>query len=415
MGISEQLSIFGNEYWDFKNTTQSEIHKIAKYPAIMVAPMQNQLLQSLKAEFPHYISMLDPFHGSGVTLIEAASLGFKVYGIDINPYAHLIAKVKLYGVDNDTLMHSNAIITNTITDLQTSNNYQLHSFYNINKWFREDIIKDLSIIRHAISLEKDLRTRLYYWLCFGEIVKKYSNTRTSTFKLHIKLEDKIMELPNQVFDDFFLKIDTAYKYLTNDNLNFTIVCGNAITHMGSLPNNSFDIVCTSPPYGDNNTTVTYGQYSALQLFWINIDDLKCDNSFLSSYSKIDSISMGGTHCNEITGKYHSFDDFLTKITDTKKRKTIRFVSDYEKAIIEMYRLLKPGGSMVLTLGNRRVDNTEFPLVEITKELGAELQMTLLYSLNRKILNKRMPIRVSKIQNHGAVNSMSKETVLIFQK
>ena len=32
-----------------------------------------------------------------------------------------------------------------------------------------------------------------------------------------------------------------------------------------------DLIVTSPPYGDNNTTVPYGQYSYLPLQWIDLE------------------------------------------------------------------------------------------------------------------------------------------------
>ncbi len=82
---------------------------------------------------------------------------------------------------------------------------------------------------------------------------------------------------------------------------------------------------------------------------------------------------------------------------------------------EMIRVLKENHLMVLTLGNRRVDNIEIRLDEITKEYCLEKGMTLEAKLNRVIPRKRMPRKISYIENHGSVSSMNKETVLIFRK
>ena len=54
------------------------------------------------------------------------------------------------------------------------------------------------------------------------------------------------------------------------------------------------ISITSPPYGDNATTVTYGQFSSLSLRWIDPKDLCLEGWELDNYSIIDSKSMGGT-------------------------------------------------------------------------------------------------------------------------
>ena len=81
----------------------------------------------------------------------------------------------------------------------------------------------------------------------------------------------------------------------------------------------------------------------------------------------------------------------------------------------MTRLLKPKGSMVLTLGNRMVDRLEFPFIELNKEIGQYYGLELVHIINRNLINKRMPIRVSRLSDGKPVDSMSKETVLLFRK
>ena len=59
--------------------------------------------------------------------------------------------------------------------------------------------------------------------------------------------------------------------------------------------NFFDLHVTSPPYGDNKTTVTYGQYSYLPLQWIDLQDIdeRANKTFLSTTSQIDTLGLGG--------------------------------------------------------------------------------------------------------------------------
>ena len=401
-----------NSYWDFKAARSTGIHKIAKYPAVMVAPMQLEILTSLITSNPNYTTMLDPFHGSGVSLVEGGAIGLQVYGIDINPYAHLITKVKLSNLDFETVRTKNLDIENKI---QATHQYRRHNFVNISKWFRDDIIDDLSKLRSLIYEEDEADIRIYYWLCFGETVRIHSNTRTSTFKLHVKEEEKIRTMENNVFKDFIARINKYYGYLPK-NINSQLYCKDSIEKLKFFDSESFDIICTSPPYGDNSTTVTYGQFSSLQLNWIDIEDIGCSRSWLDNFSKIDSASMGGAYNRYIiNNNYPSLTSFLEKVSPGKHKKVLKFVADYEAAFLEMDRVLRHGGAMVLTLANRRVDNTEFPLVTITQEMAAHSGLTLKSTLNRKIQNKRMPHKVSRVSNHGAVSSMSKETVLMFFK
>lgn len=417
MNLATVLNSYSDEYWDFKDAKNDGIHSIANYPAPMVAPMQHELLRLLLKENPSYQKMLDPFHGSGVTLVEGQSLGLEVWGMDINPYAHIISLAKLEKYDPRIIDIANREIMQRIETLRKNNIAILYSFDNIKKWFRDDIIDTLRIIRTAITMEPNIRTRRYFWLCFGEIVKRYSNTRTSTFKLHIKEPEKISGMDNNVLSDFYKKIDETYKLIGYPQVSpFHLTCGDSIEIMKNYEQGSFDIICTSPPYGDNATTVTYGQFSVLQLLWIDNNDFQYDSSCVDNYSKIDSLSLGGTH-SENNAYYYSpiISSYISKLTAHKQNKIKRFYADYENAFRLMSRLLKPNGSMVLTLGNRMVDRLEFPFIDVNKEIGQYYGLKLIHVINRNITNKRMPFRVSRLSDGKPVNSMSKETVLLFKK
>lgn len=417
MNIANLLNSYSDEYWDFKDARNEGIHSIAHYPAPMVAPMQHELLRLLLEENPTYRKMLDPFHGSGVTLVEGQALGLDVWGIDINPYAHIISLAKLEKYDPKKIEAANRKIMKRIDDIQRKGVDIFHSFENIQKWFREDVIKDLRVIRTAITMESNLKTRRYFWLCFGEIIKRYSNTRSSTFKLHIKETEKIREVKNNVTGDFAKKITNTFKIIGYPSQgSFHLDCGDSIELMKGYEPGSFDIICTSPPYGDNATTVTYGQFSTLQLLWIDNRDFQYDSKCVEHYSKIDSLSLGGAYSTNNAFYYSPIIiSYISRLSTHKQTKIKRFYADYENSFRLMSRLLKPGGSMVLTLGNRMVDRLEFPFIDVNKEIAQYYGLELIHVINRNIVNKRMPVRVSRLSDGKPVDSMSKETVLLFRK
>lgn len=417
MSLVDILNSYTDEYWDFKTSKNEGIHKIANYPAAMVAPMQRELLQLLINENKNYHSMLDPFHGSGVTLVEGQEVGLEVFGIDINPYAHIISLAKLEKYDPKQVEQANINILISITELKENGGWELHSFDNISKWFRKDIIDDLSILRTAIKREPSVTIRHYYWLCFGEIVKKYSNTRTSTFKLHIKEQEKIESMENNVIKDFGMKIEETYGLIGYPALgDFHLECGDSNSIMKQMQNESFDIICTSPPYGDNGTTVTYGQFSTLQLLWIDENDFDYNISCIENYSRLDSLSLGGALSKNNAFYYPVIlSEYVAKLSPHKRKKILRFYADYENSFREMVRLLKVDGRMVLTVGNRKVDGIEFPFSEINKELAQHYGMKVEHVLMRNIINKRMPQKVSKLSDGNSVESMSKEIILLLKK
>ncbi len=415
MSLAEKLSLYAEDYWDFSEYRNETA--LVRYPAVMVAPMQECIIKEIIAADNTIDCILDPFIGSGTVLNEGKKLGLNVIGFDINPLATLIAKTQLEGIPQHGIHDSiNALNTRLIMSV---GNVSAHNFFNIKKWFNEDIILSLSVIRHAIMGESDKRIRNFFWCCFAETVKRYSNTRTSTFKLHAKEASQIIATVDDSIDFFTNHIRQQYKknicndIITDGKIN--VVCGDAKQLLSAIEDNSIDLICTSPPYGDNHTTVTYGQFSILPLLWIDNKDLSVwDERLLGNFSAIDTASLGGAikRDRENSNKYANY---LIGISPSKQKKVIAFLEDYESVFRNLARILKPGKLMVLTLGNRRVDNQEVRFDRFNDDLAEKVGLELDSTITRNISGKRMPKKVSAVKNIGSVNSMSKEYVKVYRK
>ena len=156
----------------------------------------------------------------------------------------------------------------------------------------------------------------------------------------------------------------------------------------------------------------------LPIYWIDRRDLGIfDESLIENYSSIDSASLGGNKKNSNNTFYYSsqiLEDYLAKIDERKRKKVRCFVNDYLEVFSNLKFKLKPEKYMVLTLGNRRVDNQVLPLTEITREFLEKQNFTFELEVMRNIPTKRMPRKVSNVKNH-AVKSMNTEYVLIMRK
>ncbi|MBU0686168.1 MAG: site-specific DNA-methyltransferase, partial [Candidatus Thermoplasmatota archaeon] len=75
-------------------------HGIHRYPAKFIPQIPRFCLESYSEVGD---DVLDPFMGSGTTLLESYITGRDSYGIDIHPLARLIAKVKTTPVDPRSL------------------------------------------------------------------------------------------------------------------------------------------------------------------------------------------------------------------------------------------------------------------------------------------------------------------------
>ena len=79
--------------WDFSDfVAANRLDSIHPYPAKFISAIPGTLLDVLS--LPPDTVVLDPFCGSGTTLVECQRRGIPSAGIDLNPIACLIARVK---------------------------------------------------------------------------------------------------------------------------------------------------------------------------------------------------------------------------------------------------------------------------------------------------------------------------------
>ncbi|MCJ8285854.1 hypothetical protein [Halomonas sp.] len=427
-----QLSADDDEYWAFKGRAKREhCHALLAYPAMMIPEMQGELIDILLEYHPKAQTVFDPFVGSGTVLGESLLRGMNFVGNDINPLAILSCEVKSDYFDIKTLEESLKELRNVITS--PCFKYKKHSFKNIDKWFLPEVVESLSKIRSAILLEPRDWCRRFYWLALSETVRKFCNSRSSTYKLHIKAEDSIAVESDPI--DFFCDKVKSNIRLKNDlwksleSKGFVVrgkvsrcvsLFSNDVLKKNSRLDQVADLVVTSPPYGDNGTTVTYGQYSYLQLCWISTEDLRTpfDKSLLATQSSIDTASLGGSKkdwqekgamlCSLSKEAECIFRD-LKKIGKGGEKRFVAFCYDFYESLISMDLSLKPGGYALLTLGNRSINGKQVPLDKVCKELLEKLGMEEVILFERKIPNKRMATR------NNISSTMRAESILIVHK
>jgi DNA methylase len=92
--LEQAARAFEQSDWNFTSAkTNGGLHSIHPYPAKFIPQIPGQLLDIFHRFSPGPV--LDPFCGSGTTLLECQARGIPSVGIDLNPIATLIASVKL--------------------------------------------------------------------------------------------------------------------------------------------------------------------------------------------------------------------------------------------------------------------------------------------------------------------------------
>lgn len=412
-------------------------HAFFQYPAMMVPAVQRTLIEIVKASQPEVGNLIDPYVGAGTTLTAGMHNGLDVFGQDVNPLAVLVAKVRSGPFYIEALKeHTQFVVETASTDQDTR---IANEFPNSRKWFRDEVALELARLKGAIRRVNSIWARRFMWVTLAETVRLTSNDRTTTFKLHARPENELkgrLESPLAVFaqliqrnlrDLMDYKVDLAEKgYVSKGRYRGKVIVsvGDTTSDLNDLLNrgvNCFDLLITSPPYGDNKSTITYGQHSYLPLQWIDLHDIDpgVDNTCLDTTHSIDSNSIGGRRSRDLETQVDglrqlsrslasTFDSLQDKPRDRTSR-VAAFYDDFAQSLNNVVALLNKNAYLVFTVGNRSVGGIEIPNDQILRELLEGQDVPLVAQMERRIHNKRMPHR------NQITRMMRSEKILIFRK
>ncbi len=194
-----------NNNYDFKGENYStHFPNLHKYPATMLPQIGIELFKELKI---NKNKLLDPYCGTGSSVLAGIASGFsEFHGFDINPLAILIAKARYTKLNTKKLSNYKKDVECAV--YYEEENILLPPVTNIDFWFSNRVIKDLSVIRKSILEEIDNKKyQSLFWLAFSETVRFVSYTRNSEFKLYRMSEEKRKSFYPDVFELYFKNLD----------------------------------------------------------------------------------------------------------------------------------------------------------------------------------------------------------------
>ena len=408
-----QTNKYNDFSWDFiKENTKRDTHCFHNYPAMMIPQIADRLLE----KYANNATLLfDPYCGTGTSLIEANIRNINAIGTDLNPLARLISKAKTTKINIELLTKSIMNFEKYIGDKHFEN-IEIPTFFNINFWFTEKVVKELSIIKEFINTLKDDKIQIFFKVAFSETIRESSLTRNSEFKLYRMNEKQMSKFKPNVMDlmkkKLMRNINGLEKYIINNanSVDSKIYDFNTVTEIPENLKDAVDIVLTSPPYGDSKTTVAYGQFSRLSNQWLDI----------SNASKIDNMLMGGAKRKTIEKfNFEILDNVIKQIAIKNEKRALEvysFYYDYLLSIMNISKAIKINGYACYVVGNRTVKEITLPTDEITKYFFEINGFKHIETIIRNIPNKRMPSKNSPTNIKGKKTStMLKEYIVIMQK
>lgn len=254
----------------FTDNLKLPIHRWFRYSAGFSAEWVEELVRTFRPG--QRIRVLDPFAGSGTTLLSAAAAGASSVGFESHPFVARIAKAKLLWskVSAESLVASSDVLMRNARKIpaQTRSVSPL-----LEKCYTHEAISALFSLRDALQLHPsaDKDTDEMLRLALTSILRPCSHAGTAQWQYVLPNRRKACVL--DPFEAMSAKVrDMAQDILFTREGGFCTdaeVLDHDARRPSPLPDGSVDLVVTSPPYPNN---YDYADATRLEMtFWGEIE------------------------------------------------------------------------------------------------------------------------------------------------
>ncbi len=340
-----------------------------------------ELVEQLIKEYSKYKSgiILDPFSGSGSTLLAANNMGFSGVGFEVNPFSFFLAKCKLEQYTKEVIDRFKKEYEEILQNGETvDNQYVLPKLSISTKVFDDEVEKYYMNIGMLIdNCDADERVvsllKLGWLACLeplcnyrkagnGLKIKKYVKPRKITVN-----DAKVMLL--EEYQN--MHIDLLKRKSNGDTVLYNESCLNMSKRIKS---NSIVGMVFSPPYAN---CFDYTEIYKLELWF---------GKFVSEYSDLKSLRNTSLHSHlngDLNVEVESKSETLSKLLLELKKKELwdkkipkmlqLYYDDMFRVIDESYRVLDDGGFCCIVVGNSAYGGIVFPadllLAEYAESIG----------------------------------------------
>ncbi len=358
--------------WSFANRERAhEIEAIHPYPAKFIGELPGALMRTLS--HPKGTLVFDPFAGSGTTLVEAQRLGLPSVGVDLNPIACLISRVKT-GVAPVNLTESASRI---VAAASKSVVKQTIKIPNVDHWFKADIQTAIAALLEELNGVEDIATYDALRLAISSILVRVSNQESDT--RYAAIEKKITR--ENVFAHFVGAVDKLNKALVARDWSLApakVIEANTLTLNPKGLEGKVGLVVTSPPYPN---AYEYWLYHKYRMWWLGFDPLAVKEQEI------------GARAHFFKRNHHTEEHFWGQMRDTFK-------------LID--RVLVNRGYACFVIGRSKIHGKIIDNADIIQAVAKEVGFSTSARIERTISSTRKSFNLS----HANIKT---ETVLVLQK
>jgi DNA modification methylase len=399
-----QLKYLLEQDLSFREGKRNLIHNIHAFAAKFPPQLPRYFIESLTAPGE---TVLDPMVGSGVTIVEAWLLHRNAIGVDLDPLARLISRVRTREYHAGAVIDGGQRVLNNAKTLMQVTYFpqQLLEQYDnatrqfIDYWFTQPIQIELAALVLAMRDEPDDYLRELFQLIFSSvIVTKSGGVSLARDLAHTRPHRVADKAPKSAFTMFSSQLERAVKAIREIE---SLSKGRAEVIPGDcrslpLPPDSVDLIVTSPPYAN---AIDYMRAHKFSLVWLG-KDIKALSSLRSQY--IGSEKWGNGCQVELPADVERTINLLEQKDASKARVLKKYFYDMELALKEMHRVLRPECAAIVVVGPSTMRGfkieTHNHLASIAAKSGFEIVNNVRRTLDR---NRRM-MPVGLVRNGDSI-------------
>jgi len=372
----------------FLRNSDERVHRWSPYVQGFSAEFVQRTIANYEQDY-HSPVIFDPFAGSGTVLVQSKLNNCEVYGVELNPLLHIIAKTKIktWQINPDRLL-------NVSNNLPHNGEYKAPEFLKSEQHFKPAVLKNLEKIKSGIdqfnpTSDEEQGIKDLMLVAFSSILIDCSNLKRSPCLGYTKNKSVKDDAPYIFFAKKIREIFSDLKFLQNDFKNLDSKSEVYLANSKEFQHKNFyDLAITSPPYMNG---LDYVMNYKIEMGWLGFaEDHKQLKKVKDDMVVCDNVSKG------LIQKFHNenqryTNDWLEEIKFNIK-KNIEERGSYRRADMpdivhkyfdDLYIIMKNvasainhGGRFILVVGDSLIADVYVPTDLLLARIGKELGLTI---------------------------------------
>lgn len=344
--------------WDFpKRVTHSGIEGVHPYPAKFIAEIPRALLDILPV--PSGTAVFDPFCGSGSVLVESQRRGFPAVGIDLNPIACLMTRVKTSPCPRGLTAAASEVAARATERIHVA---EVPDLPNIDHWFSGGVQRALAALRESVAaIAVEYRDALR--LALSSIIVRVSNQESDTRYVAVA-NDYTAEGTLSEFLRASKRVSDALRERDYPLTPADVFESDALSFDPERIGRGVGLVITSPPYPN---AYEYWLYHKYRMYWLGFNPISVKE-------------------REIGARAH----FFKRDHHTPEH----FVGQMSRAFGLISEVLVEDGHVCFVIGRSRIHGRVVDNARIVEEAAASAGFERVFSAERSLLSKRKSFNLS---------------------